>query len=530
MNFKNITASSVSLYDGLKSYKLLPGEAVDVTLRSSEAFRQVMELVESATLEVAPGSDIFASKKVSRVGVEFPLTSGFKGFVGRIVRTPSGKYWIKSGNRDTDWEQLLTDIHEGVDGGSLIDLPSLPMVHGVAIHRAVSPGTTEEVVLPEEPDRIYTRNTSVSSVYDYDLSIDWKGVSLPETAELSWVSSDPSKATVDQEGRVTYVAPGAVTIRCQVPSLNLSLPIHLMMGNFAEVFDTFNRFAEGSAAKDATDAVDTRIAGTDRDVARHLYVSFPFNSTYTDEKETRGNVDEFIRNPDFWAADIDLSCISPSYVRGGETTHRRSPTATAISPWHWISCMHSSFHPPVNSKVYFVQMDGTLVYRTTVAKQNVGDHDLTVGLFDAALPVGVVPAKILPSSWNGYMSKLEDIPGLLLDQQEHGMVHDLWRSDPYVNWKYPLDLKRKEFVDQPEDNRVWDSSGIEYYDSGNPSFIIINDALVLLTVWAGGFRGSGTSITKWSSLIQETMDSLSSANGKPQTNLTFVDLSNFNEY
>jgi len=369
-------------------------------------------------------------------------------------------------------------------------------------------------------------------------------LNLPEEPEVEWVSKTPSIATVDAEGFLTHVSVGQAKVyarfKSEIPGVGADRTpdIEIDMAESSSAVDVFKRFETGSWMRDAELAVDSRIAGTDRDIARHLYTSFPSNSNYTDAAETRGGVDEFIRNPNFWASDIDLSCISPSHIRSGESTHRRSPAATAISPWHWMSCHHSSFHPPINSKVYFLQMDGTLVYRTTIAKAQVQGAiwptDLMIGLFDSALPVGVVPAKVLPTNYQSYIPWSSPyawkVPGLLLDQQEHGLVHDLNAQNKLGSWTYPTDSKRYEFVDQPADNRVWDSPGIELYDSGNPSFIIINGELVLITVWNGGGAGSGSDVTNEQANVQSVMDSLSTANGKPSATLSPVDLSSFNTY
>jgi len=437
-----------------------------------------------------------------------------------------------------------TTLISEINGGGITKDPVIPViVKSDPIPRVTVPGSTAEVTYN---GRVWDRETSATSVEDFQLSIDWGLVSLPESSEIEWVSDTPAIATVDSEGLVTHVSVGTAKIYArflpEIESVGVDRTPDIaiaMTESVSSTVDVFKEFEAGSMMRDAELAVDSRIAGTDRDVARHLYTSFPSNSNYTDASETRGGVDEFIRNPNFWAADIDLSCISPSHIRSGESTHRRSPAATAISPWHWMSCHHSSFHPPINSKVYFLQMDGTLIYRTTIAKERVYydtgiGSDLMVGLFDSALPAGVVPAKVLPTNYQSYLPWVSPyankIPGLLLDQQEHGMVHDLNGQNKLGTWTYPTDAKRYEFVDQPADNRVWDSPGIELYDSGSPSFIIINGELVLITVWNGGFGGSGSDVTNNQAQVQSVMDSLSTANGKPSSTLTPVDLSSFNTY
>ena len=319
----------------------------------------------------------------------------------------------------------------------------------------------------------------------------------------------------------------------------------------AEPVDVIKEFAEGSVAKHCSDQIDNRLMGKDRNIAKNIYSSFPSNSDYTDAVETRGEVDEFIRNPNFWAADVDLSCISPSYIKAGQTTHRRWPTGTLISPQHWISCSHSGFYPKTGDTLCFVSMDGTLYTPLIVGvKQSYPLEDsyivdTTIGILDSPLPQSVVPAKFFPVDWTPYIPYQVDIPALLLDHQEHGMVGNLrnvsnhrviqfgrgftTNLDP-VKWP-----KRAEFVDIPyepgpeRDNRIpgW-STNIEQYDSGNPSFLIINGELVLLSTWTSILSGPGHTENRHA--IQEIMDELSTLHSKPHYTLTEVDLSGFPTY
>jgi hypothetical protein len=215
---------------------------------------------------------------------------------------------------------------------------------------------------------------------------------------------------------------------------------------------------DNSLGKNASDAVDSRIAGTDRDVARHLYLSFPSNSNYTDPSETRGGVDEFIRNPDFWAADIDLTCISPAIKP--TTTWRRSGTWTLISENIVVSCAHWTPYEiylsgsddgtmrDTNHQVCFVTMDNQLVVRTVIKVAKV-TGDISIGILDEPIlsSSGITPAKILPSNYMDYITIASDIPGLVLDQQEHGMVHEVAVMNSGVSWYFPKDSKRYEFVD-----------------------------------------------------------------------------------
>ena len=89
---------------------------------------------------------------------------------------------------------------------------------------------------------------------------------------------------------------------------------------------------------------------------------------------------------------------------------------------------------------------------------------------------------MMPSNNGSYLvNNTDNRPAaLLLDQEEKALIGD-WRGGG--GYYYPTDADRLIFSEQV-------ISG----DSGNPSFLIVNDELVLVTVWTYGGAGSGTPV------------------------------------
>ena len=101
-----------------------------------------------------------------------------------------------------------------------------------------------------------------------------------------------------------------------------------------------------------------------------------------------------VRNPNYWAAAVDLTCVSPAYfitnTPQGGCDHR---TATAVTRRHVIGADH--YHvAPGEGRLQFYDGESRLVTRGISKGASIGT-DLWLGMLDEDLPEGIEPARIL---------------------------------------------------------------------------------------------------------------------------------------
>lgn len=353
-------------------------------------------------------------------------------------------------------------------------------------------------------DRVLNRTVSGSTYFDQSLNAVYTGT-LPEA--VSWSSSNTAVATVDSNGFVTHLGSGVATITAEADGETVSRDFSMTVSSATS--DTLTGFAAGSLAAHATAEVDARIVGLTPGAALPIFTTQNHGAgTYT-------------RNTGTWPADIaaKLTCISP-WNSAGEAYY----AGTAISPLHIIFAAH--YEIPVGATIRFIAADNTVITRTMIAK---GTHpsyvphfpDLTVGQLDSALPGTITPCKILPDNWAAKLPGLATgktaLPALCLDQEEKALITDLFTLTDRADFTAPYLINAAARVPYHETKITG--------DSGNPAFLIINDELVLLTVWTYGGAGGGTAIQPQRAAINALMASL----GGGYT-LTDADLSSFTSY
>ncbi len=266
-----------------------------------------------------------------------------------------------------------------------------------------------------------------------------------------------------------------------VSAVNLGMPLDL----------------NGHAAR----AVDYRIAP-----------AFAAKSIFTTQNHSTGT---YVRNPNCWCGDIDLTCMSPWNSRGGS---RRA--GTLVSPIHLVMAAHYALL--AGDKVRFVDRSGNVSERTIVGSMAHVDYspyypDIRMAVLDREVPKNISFARFLPDDYATYLTDgIRYLPCLVLDQEEKALVQDGWSlTSTYTSFRYPTD-RRADF-----------SESIIGGDSGNPSFLIVDDQLVILTVWTYGGAGSGTSFTYRKDDINGMMQQLSVRHSRPIYQITEQDLSDF---
>jgi hypothetical protein len=360
--------------------------------------------------------------------------------------------------------------------------------------------TTGSVADSTVNDRNITTQTSatVDRAGDIDATESVIGTFTPY---LSFESLDTGIATVDSVGNVTRVSDG--TARILVKTRMMTKRIDVPVSRTSATTVVFNSYVAGSLAKECSDAVDTRLAGKTASVAKPIYST------------ANHDAGSYVRNTGCWAADIDLTCVSPWNSSGGTAY-----AGTAISPRHIIFARH--YQIPAGATVRFITTGNTVVTRTMTTVQSLSGsgypYDLTIGLLDSALPSTITPAKVLPSNVLDYLPSLSltySIPALAIDREEKALVADLFDlAGTYVTFHQPVNATRLTYFESL-------ISG----DSGNPAFLIIDDEPVLITTWTFGGGGSGPRLHALHTEVNAAMTTLGGG-----YSLTAKSLSAFTDY
>ena len=268
--------------------------------------------------------------------------------------------------------------------------------------------------------------------------------------------------------------------------------------------DPYTYNTNNYAFADAMQAVDSRIEGLNPSNAIHIFSEDYWVTT------------NLTRNPNCWAGDIDLTCCSP-----WNSYNANKRAGTLISPRHAIFVNHlpppNTFFIPEGYDLRFVDATNG-GYTATIESIHHLDYtagaDLTVAVLTEDVPTNRFSfAKILPEYYTNYLGHaVIHVPGLCLDQEEKALVHDLKYPSRYT---MPIYGDRINYSDEPD--------GLISGDSGNPGFIILNNELVITTLWRTGGGGGGTSVTS----VKEEINAIMNTNGN--YSLTEIDLSGYIE-
>ena len=332
-------------------------------------------------------------------------------------------------------------------------------------------------------DALFDQYTSSSYYFSGNLKF---------TNSMGLESLNPEIATISKDGLVSRVSDGI----CRVISRgNITLGIDIDLRTKAEVLpiNVYNGVLTGSLAEHISAHVDDRIDNTMTMTTNGKVFTTQDHSTPS-----------YTRNSNLWCnqgTPIDLTCISPWNSRDA---NKRA--GTLITSRHVLNAAH---YPLYNGDtIRFIASDNTIHTRTITGSVNHPSYsphypDLRLYTLDSDLPAAISPCKMMPSNNGSYLvNNTDNRPAaLLLDQEEKVLIGD-WKGGG--GYYYPVDTDRLIF-----------SEVIISGDSGNPSFLIVNDELVLVTCWTGGGAGSGTPVADFIDDINTmiiTSDAQSAAN------------------
>ena len=237
----------------------------------------------------------------------------------------------------------------------------------------------------------------------------------------------------------------------------------------------------------------------------------------------------FIRNPNCWAKDIDLSPVSvdSSQIYGGIYT--RGP-ASLISPRHVILAHHAS--PPLGTVYKFVDMNNNVISRTLVNRRQIiapnMTTDIEIGILDSDVPAEFGFLKVLPDNWRTKILLDNHPPVIAFDQEQKALVWEKWQfRTPDELIPHPENWNTVYLPAETNIPRRALSENIVSGDSGYPSCFVINNQLVVISSFftSGSGTGGGPAVDYYKTEINAAMASLQG--GESPYQLTEVDLSGF---
>jgi len=258
--------------------------------------------------------------------------------------------------------------------------PGAFVVSSAAINRVTVAGTVSTVTTA---DRVYAHNVGGTRVKDYQITVTNTGRLIPG-ASITFASSNPAIATVNETGLVTHVANGNVEIFVSYGP-NTSKVALTMSTTTGATTDTLTGFVAGSFGAACWAGVESRITGITRGLAAMDLFTLSNEAT-----------ESFTRNGGVWTGGINLTCC-PAKLQYSSAGHG----GVLVTPRHIVYPAH--WQPFYEQYVYFVAADNAVVRRRLMNKAQLpsanGYPDCVVYALDADVPVSITPAKILPSSF-----------------------------------------------------------------------------------------------------------------------------------
>jgi hypothetical protein len=422
--------------------------------------------------------------------------------------TPASNYPLDCGSPTATFARQFAKRSRSERGFDIVAQQSL---------RPTSTGT-ESVV--EVNDRVLNRLAGATSVSDYVVQAETaQGTSLSDTFSATYAATvEPSGIfSVSPEGNSTsrfiasHVSNGVAVVRVQSRSGETqSLRLSAVTGDGA--VDRFAEWKAGSLARHIWDGTFARLNDrppiTPQIVPQNFgilgnvqyeYRSAPFLNIYSQwpgNTHVIGNglvaghqdpAGPWVRNPDFWLADVDLTCVSAWNVGTNGVVR-----ATAISPEHWVSCQHG-WQPKVGDTLYFVGRSAgagepqPVSTHTVTAVTGVPGADLRVGRMTPALPEWISFAKVLPSDHRLHLPSGDNtafLPVFRVNQDFQMNVH-AWRPAG-VRLHVLADLS--PFTGEYSQYRQL-TNDVRFLDSGNPTFCLISGEAVLLSTQTSYIAG-----------------------------------------
>lgn len=185
---------------------------------------------------------------------------------------------------------------------------------------------------------------------------------------------------------------------------------------------------------------------------------------------------KFVRNPSCWLAGVsNLTCFSPAQM-SGTPWHLRA--GTLVTTRHIVYATH--FGIPViegGTPVLFVTLDGTVVQRKLVAQKSDPPTDISVGLLDAEVPPTIDIAPVLPADYEAHLGSRHPLLVATLDAEEKANVQQI---NTFFAGGFTTNTLHEQYVAPEFKAKAAWSEATVVGDSGNPTFAVIDNTLVLI--------------------------------------------------
>jgi hypothetical protein len=226
-----------------------------------------------------------------------------------------------------------------------------------------------------------------------------------------------------------------------------------------------------------------------------IFLNFYQNNVNAGMDDDAERTKNFIRNPNFWAYDVDLTCCSPWNMHptlrlpSGHLTQSSNHThGTLISPRHVIFCTHAKYYPPVGSEMRFITKDNVTVTRTLINTMEVGSGDFTIGILDSDVPETISFAKVPPRNWKSKIDRSFTFRTnrFILDNEIIAMRLNQDKCAFIGMMSLYLNTETWGGAGGPENLSSF-SRNVRTLDSGSPIFLIINNEPIFVGMPGGYF-------------------------------------------
>jgi len=371
-------------------------------------------------------------------------------------------------------------------------------IQAIEVRRATSQSSASQVV---EADKILQIVIAANTVSDFLLNPEFQA--SPDFDAL-WSSSNPSIATVDEAGFVTWVSDGAVRIRLETiyGDYTAAIDVDTSLSSPTTTVIGYQSGSLGKAAWDATRAL--AIAGGDKNL-------------FTTQDHAQGT---YLRNTNNWTASLDWTGVSNWNSDGGSRK-----AGVAITPYHTAHAWHAGYTPQVGSTLRFVDQAHNIVNRTVVARTRVGLTDIGLVRLNEPLPTSIKVYSVLPSDWADYSpaQSLKGVIAVVFDQEEKTLAKQILNVSSQGFFGAISHSPTEAFATS---SAVYPTltEALITGDSGNPFFIVLTGEPILM-----GCVYSQKNLPFLSNHITEINSSLESL-GPGASTVTTVDLSGFTDY
>jgi hypothetical protein len=296
--------------------------------------------------------------------------------------------------------------------------------------------------------------------------------------------------------------------------------------------------SDSSLNKHCSDQIETRIAGRGRDSM--------------DLWSTRNNTtSSYVWNENCWGANlVNKTCMSPYNTGTGN-----GGGGALVTPRHVVFTHHLGYYPGVGKKIRYVTPSNVTeeftIESVEIHQNNVGFYinwwDIVVAKLDRDVPASIAFAKVLPVNPSAYLPTLPHGNGVAPTPLRYSNGKQPWlrvchttqnkrlataylrampntikpKGSPAIYYYVQYAVGATGWpVSQYPDNPLGDP--IVTGDSGAPAFLIVNDELVLTSLWTtptSGFPYYADAAT-----INAMIDDMGNPDGY---SLTEVDLSEF---